>query len=156
MRETTLCYIQRDGHYLMLHRIKKSQDPNQGKWIGIGGGIEPGETSQQCLLREVWEETGLKLLRWKKRGIVDFVSDLWPDERMHLYTADRFSGQLRDCDEGVLKWVPQEAVLDLSLWEGDRIFLKLLRQELPEFHLRLEYQGDALARAVFNGKELHL
>ncbi len=154
MRETTLCYILKDDRYLMLHRIKKEQDPNQGKWIGIGGGIEPGETAQQCLLREVKEETGLQLIQWKKCGVVDFISDCWPDERMHLYTSDSFSGELTDCDEGVLKWIERKRILDLPLWEGDRIFLKLIFQDIPAFHLRLEYRGDTLVRAVLNGKEL--
>ena len=154
MRATTLCYIQRDDQYLMLHRIRKHKDPNQNKWIGVGGGIEEGETPDQCLLREVKEETGLTLTSWKKRGVIDFISDTWEDEIMHLYTADGFTGEIIDCDEGVLQWVKIADVLTLPLWEGDRVFLKLLQQDAPYFHLRLQYHGEALADAVLNGEEI--
>lgn len=154
MRETTLCYIKRDNQYLMLHRIKKARDPNQGKWIGIGGGIEAGETPEACLLREVREETGLTLERWSARGVVDFISDQWPQERMYLYTADRFHGQLRECDEGMLQWIDCARVPQLPLWAGDRIFLELIRRDAPAFHLRLVYRGDALIQAILDGEEL--
>lgn len=154
MRATTLCYIQRDDQYLMLHRIRKHKDPNQNKWIGVGGGIEDGETPDQCLLREVKEETGFTLTSWKKRGVIDFISDTWEDEIMHLYTADGFTGEIIDCDEGVLQWVKIADVLTLPLWEGDRVFLKLLQQDAPYFHLRLQYHGEALAGAVLNGEEI--
>ncbi len=156
MRETTLCYISRGEQVLMLHRVKKRNDPNANKWIGIGGGIEPGETPEACLLREVREETALQLTRYAKRGVIDFVSDRWEDERMHLYTADGFSGELRECDEGDLAWIDRDKILSLPLWEGDRIFLKLLHEGAPYFDLRLEYAGETLARAILNGKELAL
>ena len=156
MRATTLCYIEKDDHYLMLHRIRKHKDPNQNKWIGVGGGIEENETPEECLLREVSEETGLTLTAWEKRGVIDFVSDEWEDEIMHLYTASGFTGEITDCDEGVLAWIPRAEVLNLPLWEGDRVFLRLLMQGAPFFRLRLEYRGEALARAVLNGEELAL
>lgn len=154
MRSTTLCYIQRGNQYLMLHRTKKKNDANHDKWIGIGGGIEPGETAEQCLLREVLEETGLTLTRYQYRAVIDFVSDAWEDERMHLYTADGFSGKLIDCSEGDLEWVDRGDLLKLPHWEGDRIFLEQIQRDAPFFRLRLEYRGEALARAVLDGKEL--
>ena len=156
MRATTLCYIQKDDQYLMLHRIRKHKDPNQNKWIGVGGGIEPNETPDQCLLREVKEETGLTLTSWQKRGVIDFISDTWEDEIMHLYTADGFTGEIIDCDEGVLQWVKIADVLSLPLWEGDKVFLKLLQQGASGFHLRLQYHGDDLVGAALNGEEIPL
>ena len=154
MRATTLCYLERGGQYLMLHRVRKKNDPNHDKWIGVGGGIEAGETPEQCLLREVHEETGLTLTGYEKRGVIDFISDVCEDEIMHLYTAHSWIGEMTDCDEGVLQWVDKDQVCDLPLWEGDRVFLRLLAEDAPCFHLRLEYRGDALARAVLNGKEM--
>ena len=154
MRSSTLCYLERDGQYLMLHRTKKKNDMNHDKWIGVGGGIEKGETSEQCLLREVREETGLALTHYRRRGIVDFVSDVAEDEKMHLYTADAWTGDMIECDEGDLEWVDKAALLTLPLWEGDRIFLRLIREDVPEFQLRLEYSGDHLVRAVLNGREM--
>lgn len=154
MRATTLCYLEKDNQYLMLHRIRKKNDPNQDKWIGVGGGIEAGETPEDCLLREVREETGLSLTRYQKRGVIDFISDKWEDEVMHLYTADQWEGEIIDCNEGVLEWVDRSKVPFLPLWEGDRVFLKLLAQDAPFFRLRLEYRGEALVRAVLDGKEI--
>ena len=153
MRATTLCYLERNGQYLMLHRVRKQNDPNHDKWIGVGGGIEAWESPEDCLLREVREETGLKLTAWRKRGVIDFISDAWEDEVMHLYTATEWTGEITECDEGILEWVDKEKVTDLPLWEGDRVFLKLLAQDAPFFRLRLEYRGEALHRAVLNGKE---
>lgn len=154
MRATTLCYLERDEQYLMLHRVRKKNDPNHDKWIGVGGGIEEDETPEQCLLREVREETGFTLTGYEKRGVIDFISDVCEDEVMHLYTAHSWVGEMTDCDEGVLQWVDKDQVCDLPLWEGDRVFLRLLTEDAPCFHLRLEYRGDALARAVLNGKEM--
>ena len=154
MRATTLCYLERDGQYLMLHRVRKQNDPNHDKWIGVGGGIEENETPDECLLREVWEETGLTLTRYQKRGVIDFISDQWEDEVMHLYTADQWTGEITDCNEGVLEWVVKEKVVSLPLWEGDKVFLRLLTQDVPCFRLRLEYHGETLVHAVLNGKEI--
>jgi len=154
MRETTLCYIERDSRYLMLHRTKKENDINHDKWLGIGGGIEPGETPEQCLLREAREETGLTLTAYRYRGVIDFVSDRWEDEVMHLFTADGFCGEIISCDEGELEWIEKEHLLSLPLWEGDLIFLQLLQTDEPFFRLRLEYEGERLIRAILNGKEI--
>ena len=155
MKNTTLCYIERDGAYLMLHRVKKEHDENRDKWIGVGGKFEDKESPEDCLLREVREETGLALTRYAYRGIVTFVSDLWPTEYMHLFTADGFTGDLRPCDEGDLEWVPKERIADLPLWAGDKIFLRLLAEKVPFFSLKLVYDGhDGLISAVLNGKEI--
>ena len=151
MINTTLCYIQRGNDYLMLHRVKKANDLNKDKWIGVGGKFLDKESPEDCLLREVFEETGLKLTSWRYRGIVTFVSDRWPTEYMHLFTADGFTGELRDCDEGVLEWLPRERLLELPHWEGDAIFLDLIRQDAPFFSLKVRYEGDRLAEAVLNG-----
>ena len=153
MRNTTLCYLERGRDYLMLHRVKKEVDENKDKWIGIGGKFEEGESPEDCLLREVWEETGLTLTSWRYRGIVTFVSDEWGTEYMHLFTADAWEGQIRqDCDEGVLEWIHREKLLSLPIWEGDKIFLRLLDEDAPFFSLKLRYEGDRLAEAVLNGK----
>ena len=133
MKNTSLCYIQRDDEYLMLHRVKKENDENHDKWIGIGGKFEPGESPEECMLREALEETGLTISRWQYRGIVTFVSDEWGTEYMHLFTADGFQGQLKDCDEGELAWIKKSELLRLTLWEGDRIFLRLLDSDEPFF-----------------------
>ena len=155
MRNTTLCYLERGRDYLMLHRVKKELDENKDKWIGIGGKFEEGESPEDCLLREVREETGLTLKRWRYRGIVTFVSDQWGTEYMHLFTADAWEGRLRqDCDEGVLEWIDREELLTLPIWEGDKIFLRLLDEGAPFFSLKLRYAGDRLAEAVLNGKKL--
>ena len=155
MRNTTLCYIEQGRDYLMLHRVKKTVDEIKDKWIGIGGKFEEGESPEDCLLREVREETGLTLKRWRYRGIVTFVSDQWGTEYMHLFTADAWEGRLRqDCDEGVLEWIDRERLLTLPIWEGDKIFLRLLDEGAPFFSLKLRYAGDRLAEAVLNGKKL--
>lgn len=149
---TTLCYIEKDGCYLMMHRVSKKQDPNAGKWIGVGGHFQEGESPEECLLREVKEETGLALTSWRFRGIVTFVSDEWGCEYMHLFTADGFEGELPEarmaaCPEGELKWVEKEKVPDLNLWEGDRIFLRLLLEREDFFSLKLSYRGAELTEA---------
>ena len=152
---TTLCYIQKDGKTLLLHRVKKAHDLNEGKWVGIGGKFQEGESPEDCLLREVREETGLRLRSWRFRGIVTFVSDEWGTEYMHLFTADRFHGQLReDCAEGQLEWLPWETLPTLPIWEGDRIFLRLIDEDVPFFSLKLRYEGETLAEAVLDGKKL--
>ena len=155
MKNTTLCYIERGRDYLMLHRVKKAVDENKDKWIGIGGKFEEGESPEDCLLREVREETGLTLTRWRCRGIVTFVSNEGGTEYMHLFTADACEGELRtDCDEGDLEWIDRAALLSLPIWEGDKIFLRLLDEDAPFFSLKLRYEGDRLAQAVLNGKPL--
>lgn len=154
MKNTTLCYLEKDGCYLMLHRIKKKNDLNQDKWVGVGGKLEENESPEECLVREVREETGLTLTCWRYCGIVTFVSDRWEGEYMHLYTADGFTGQLTDCNEGVLEWVPKERVRLLPQWEGDRIFFRLMEQNVPFFSLKLQYEGDRLVLAALNGQPL--
>ena len=154
MLNSTLCYLEKDGCYLMLHRVKKENDLNHDKWIGVGGKFEENESPEECLLREVKEETGLTLTRWRYRGLVTFVSDVWEGEYIHLFTADGFQGRLIECDEGELEWVPLEQVGSLPLWTGDHIFLDLLAAEEPFFSLKLEYQGDELVYAALNGKKL--
>ena len=154
MKNTTLCYIEQDDSYLMLHRVKKHQDPNAGKWIGVGGKFENGESPDECLVREVREETGLTLTHWRCRGIVTFVSDEWPTEYMHLFTGHTQQDPCVVCDEGDLEWVDQDKVKDLPIWTGDKIFLDLLAREVPFFSLKLSYEGDTLVQAVLNGKEL--
>lgn len=151
MINTTLCYIEKDGKYLMLHRIKKQNDLNQDKWIGIGGKFEDKESPEQCVRREALEETGLVLRKSEYRGIITFVSDKWPTEYMHLFTCSDFSGEIKDCDEGRLEWVDKRNIYNLPLWEGDKIFLKLIEDiATPFFSLRLEYNGDALISAILN------
>jgi len=144
MLQTTLCYMNIGGKTLMLHRIKKKNDVNHDKWIGIGGKFEHGESPEECMLREFREETGLVLASWKYRGIVTFVSDTWC-EYMHLFTADAYEGELRECDEGTLEWVPIETVPSLNLWPGDKIFLRLLSENTPFFSLKLTYEGSSLS-----------
>lgn len=197
---TTLCYVEQDGKYLMLHRIKKKKDVNKDKWIGIGGHFEENESPEQCLLREAYEETGLRLTSWKFRGIVTFAAEGWPTEYMCLYTADGFErgtgkpssceaacipegagscltpteaehgadskspsspddtacGEEFVCNEGQLEWVPKEELTKLNLWEGDKIFLKLLAEDAPFFSLKLTYRGDTLTGAWLDGKEMEL
>lgn len=144
---TTLCYIEKDGKYLMLHRVKKENDINRDKWIGVGGKLEQDESPEECLLRETYEETGLTLTDYRLRGVITFVSDRWDTEHMFLYKADDFTGGLKECDEGELVWVDKEDILSLSLWEGDKIFLKLLMAESPFFTLKLCYAGDTLVES---------
>ena len=152
MKQTTLCYIEKDNCYLMLHRIKKENDENKDKWIGIGGKFEDKESPEDCVLREALEETGLTLTSYRYRGIVTFVSDIWPTEYMHLFHADGFRGEVKSCDEGVLEWLPKSDLYSLPMWEGDRIFLELLDKDVPFFSLKLCYQGETLTEAVLNGE----
>ena len=154
MKNTTLCYIRRGEDYLMLHRIKKENDLNHDKWIGIGGKFEDKESPEDCLLREVREETGLTLTDYAYRGIVTFVSDCWPTEYMHLFTATDFTGTLKTCDEGELEWLSWDMLTKIPHWEGDEIFLRLLKQDEPFFSLKLCYEGDTLVQAVLNGRTI--
>lgn len=151
---TTLCYIEQNDCYLMLHRVKKVNDVNHDKWIGVGGKFEDGESPEECVCREALEETGLTLRRPEYRGLVTFVSDRWETEYMHLFWADNFTGSLIQCDEGTLEWVPKADMKKLNLWEGDHIFLRLLEERVPFFSLKLRYEGDRLREAVLNGERL--
>ena len=154
MIQTTLCYLERNGQYLMLHRIKKKNDLNAEKWIGVGGKFEKGESPEDCMRREVLEETGLSITRHRYRGIVTFVCDDYPTEYMHLFTCTDWTGTQKECDEGELAWIDKQRLFDLTLWEGDRIFLKLLDTDAPFFSLKLVYQGERLVEAVLNGEDL--
>ena len=162
MFNSTLCYVERTGEngepeVLLLHRVKKKNDLNHDKWIGIGGKFEEGESPEDCLLRETMEETGLTLKRWRYRGIVTFISDQWAEtEYMHLFTADAFEGSLKECDEGNLEWVAKSRMRSFPTWEGDRIFLDLLDQEAPFFSLKFRYEGDRLTEAALDGKPLSI
>lgn len=145
MKMTTLCYIEKEEKYLMLHRVKKYHDINAGKWIGVGGHVENGETPEECLLREVKEETGLTLTAYRLRGLVTFLSDVCEPELMCVFTADAFDGELIECDEGELAWVEKSDVLGLPTWEGDRVFLeRLLSGDERFFSIKLRYEGDRL------------
>ena len=151
---TTLCYIEQDGKYLMLHRVKKENDVNKDKWVGIGGHFEENESPEECLLREVLEETGLQLISYRFRGIITFISDRWDTEYMHLFTADRFTGIIAECDEGELCWVEKSKVYDLPIWEGDKIFFRMLDEREDFFSLKLRYEGEKLVEAVLDGKSI--
>lgn len=156
MFNCTLCYLQNEkNEYLMLHRVKKKNDVNQDKWIGVGGKFEDKESPEDCLLREVWEETGLTLTRYKLRGIVTFVSRDWETEYMYLYTATEWTGELTDCcSEGNLEWVSMDKVESLPIWEGDKIFFRLLNANCAFFSLKLVYEGDTLTEAVLDGQNI--
>ena len=145
MFNTTLCYIEENGAYLMLHRVKKKNDMNYDKWIGVGGKLEDQETPHECARREIMEEVGVEVPNLKYRGIVTFVSDLYGTEYMHLFTSNGYVGRIKDiCDEGNLEWVEKSKVDKLPLWEGDKIFFKLLDTETRFFSLKLVYEGDTL------------
>ena len=151
MKMTTLCYLERGDEYLMLHRIKKKNDENHDKWIGVGGKFEAGESPEDCMRREILEETGLTVTNYRYRGIVTFVSDIYETEYMHLFTVTDWTGEARECDEGELAWIKKQKLFDLTLWQGDRIFLELLQKDVPFFSLKLTYQGDELIEAVLDG-----
>lgn len=148
---STLCYIEREGQYLMLHRVKKNKDVNAGKWIGVGGKLEKDESPDECVAREVMEETGLTLTRPVPRGNITFISEGWESEIIFLYTGEAEGEVKSDCDEGVLRWVPIDRIDELNLWEGDRVFLRLLRESRDFFSLKLSYVGDTLVSCVLNG-----
>ena len=165
MKNTTLCYLTREDRVLLLHRIKKKEDVNAGKWIGIGGHFEEGESPFDCAIREVFEETGFALTSLAYRGVVTFVSDVCETEQMHLFTSDGFLGDAviplyeREgdetdtpfCDEGRLAWVKKEDLSTLPMWEGDAVFLRLLSEKEPFFSLKLVYEGDRLVKKILNG-----
>ena len=152
MKLTTLVYLERAGEYLMLHRTKKENDINREKWIGVGGKFEEGESPEDCMRREVREETGYTVTSFRLRGVVTFLSDTAPTEYMFLYTVDGWMGEERTCDEGELAWIKKEELLRLTMWEGDLIFLRLLEEEHPFFSLKLTYKGDRLLSAVLDGE----
>ena len=156
MKNVTLCYIEGGDEYLMLHRVKKKNDVNQDKWIGVGGKFEDKESPEDCILRETYEETGLRLTDYRYRGLVTFVNTIYETEYMHLFTATGWEGEIGECSEGNLEWVRKSEVPSLPIWEGDKIFLKLLADEEPFFSLKLSYDGDVLVGAVLNGKPLSL
>ena len=156
MKQTTLCYLEQDGCYLMLHRVRKAHDANHDKWIGVGGKFEDRESPEDCARREVLEETGLMLTDWRYCGLITFVSDRWETEYMHLFHATGFTGTLRACNEGVLSWVDKAAVPALPMWEGDKIFFRLLAEDAPFFLLKLRYEGDTLVEAALNGAPVAL
>ena len=147
MIQTTLCYIEQDEKYLMLHRVSKEKDINKDKWIGVGGKFEYGESPEECLLREVKEETGLTLLNYRLRGILTFSCDEIDPEYIFLYTSDKFEGEITTCDEGALEWVKKKDILSLNLWEGDKLMFKLLDEREDVFSLKLTYKGDRLVEA---------
>lgn len=148
MKNTTLCYIEQSEKYLMLHRVKKVNDQNHDKWIGVGGKFEDGESPEDCLLREVKEETGLTLKKFAYRGIVTFVSNVCETEYMHLFTATEYEGELQACDEGELVWVTKADIAKLNLWEGDKVFFRLLDESKNFFSLKLRYEGEELVETV--------
>lgn len=154
MRNTTLCYIEKDGKYLMLHRIKKENDLNHDKWIGVGGKFEDKESPEECVIRETLEETGLLLKRIEYKGIITFISDTWETEYMHLFVGKEFEGNLKECDEGVLEWVDKDKVAKLPSWEGDRLFLELMTKDVPFFSMKLVYEGDKLVEAKLNNEKV--
>lgn len=151
MKNTTLCYIEHEGKVLMLFRNKKKEDINEGKWIGIGGKFKENESPEECMLREVYEETGIKLTKWKYRAVVTFVSDMCEGEYMHLFTAVADSDNVTDCKEGTLKWIDKDKMFTLNMWEGDRVFLELLDKGEEFFSLKLCYEGDKLIKTIKNG-----
>ena len=156
---STLIYLENQaGEYLMLHRVKKKNDINHDKWIGVGGGFEYGESPEECALRETLEETGLTLTDYRYRGIVTFDwAGAEETQYMHLFTASAWTGELAECNEGDLEWVPKEKVYSLPIWEGDKIFFRLLEEGRPFFSLKLSYDAqDVLLRAALDGKELPL
>ena len=153
MKLSTLCYIEKDDSYLMLHRTKRENDENKDKWIGIGGKFEENESPDECLVREIKEEVGLTLNSYKFRGIITFVSDIWPTEYMHLFTSDDFEGVPTECNEGEPKWIKKSDVKNLPIWEGDKIFFDLLEKRTSFFSLKLEYdKNEKLISALLDGE----
>ena len=153
MTTTTLCYIENEGKYLMLHRVKKKNDINEGKWIGVGGHVEYQESPEECLVREVKEETGLTLTKYRLRAVITFLSDKWETEYMHIFHSDAFTGEIKECDEGTLEWIDKQELYSKPIWEGDKIFLRLLEKPTPFFSLKLQYIGDTLVNSVLHFAE---
>ncbi|MBQ1457165.1 NUDIX hydrolase [Butyrivibrio fibrisolvens] len=139
---STLCYLEKDNKYLMLLRNKKEKDVNEGKWIGVGGKCEKGESPEECVIRETFEETGIKLESLKMRGVMTFASEGWEDEYIFVYTSDKFSGHITECNEGELAWIDKDKIMDLNLWDGDRIFLDIMINSDKLFSIKLSYKGD--------------
>ena len=156
MFNCTLCYLENDkDEYLMLHRVKKKNDINHDKWIGVGGKFEADESPEECLLREVREETGLTLTGYRFRAVITFVAEGHETEYIYLYTADQWTGEMIECNEGDLEWIPKGKVCDLPIWEGDKIFFRLIENpDSPFFSLKMAYRGDELVQAALDGKEL--
>lgn len=154
MFNSTLCYIECDGKYLMLHRVKKKNDVNHDKWIGIGGKFEDCESPYDCVKREAYEETGLRLVKPHYRGIITFAPDNYETEQMHLFTCTDFDGVLTDCDEGTLEWVAKEDITKLPIWEGDKIFLDMIKNPCPFFSLKLAYHGDEFVGAWLDDEKI--
>ena len=154
MKLSTLCYLEKDGKYLMLYRNKKKNDENAGKWIGVGGKFEANESPLQCMKREIFEETGFLVKSAALRSIVTFVSDEYETEYMFLYTVSEFEGDLSTCDEGDLKWIDKDKIYDLPMWEGDRIFLERIAKDHPYFDLKLVYEKNKLVSAILDGEEI--
>ena len=153
MKNTTLCYLKRNNKYLLMHRIKKENDLNHDKWIGVGGKFLENESPEECLKREVFEETGLTLKKYRYCGLVTFVSDEWEGEYMHLFLGTDWLGTQKECDEGVLEWVDVDKVNQLPIWQGDKIFLDLIKNDTADFFtLKLVYKGDTLVSAILNGE----
>ena len=150
--QTTLCYIEREGKYLMMHRVKKEKDINKDKWVGMGGHFEADECPEECLLRECREETSLELTDYRLRGVITFISDRWQTEYMFLYTANGFEGEVGSCNEGDLEWIDKRKVYDLPVWEGDKIFFRLLETRADCFSLKLRYVGESLVEVLLDGR----
>ena len=154
MKQTTLCYLERGSQYLMLHRTKKENDLNHDKWLGVGGKFEEGESPEDCMLREVWEETGFTVTKWRYCGIVTFVHNIYDDEHMHIFVCTDWTGDQIVCNEGDLEWIEKQRLLELTMWEGDKIFLRLIDENRPFFSLKLTYEYDTLKNAVLDGKTI--
>lgn len=154
MQNTSLCYLEKDGKYLMLHRIKKKNDVNSHKWIGLGGKFEEGESAEECAKREIYEESGLAVKNLSYRGVVTFDCPPYPTDYMHLFTATEFEGEIKDCDEGTLEWVDKNEIKNLPIWEGDFIFFDLIDKNEPFFSLKLSYRNDTLTEAILNGEKI--
>jgi len=154
MQNTSLCYLEKDGKYLMLHRIKKKNDVNLHKWIGLGGKFLEGESPFECAKREIFEESGLIVKKLNYRGVVTFDCPPYPTDYMHLFTATEFEGEIKECDEGTLEWVDKKELKNIPIWEGDYIFFDLIDNNEPFFSLKLSYRNDKLTEVLLNGEKI--